>query len=128
MTIQRGNEGFTLLETIVALAILAMALGALYPIFSIGPIRASSIETRTNGSSVALSKLEEVLLTGDWDSLPLSGVEAGWSWSVDKTDYAHSSDGDAAYGKLIIVASTVEPSSLRFGKTLTLQRVVLVEN
>jgi general secretion pathway protein I len=66
------DGGFSLLEVVVALAILALALGALYPAFSSAARRAHLVAERDRAVMLADSKLAEI------DAAVLRpGIEAG---------------------------------------------------
>lgn len=76
-----GEAGFTLLETLVAMAILAAALGAVGSMSSVAQ-RASRAEiARVELAQVARRRLNE-MTTRDFQSLAASGEENGYAWRV----------------------------------------------
>lgn len=56
----RCDAGFSLLEVVVAFAILALALGALYPVFSSAARRATLVAEHDGAVLLADSKLAEI--------------------------------------------------------------------
>lgn len=86
-----GQGGFTLLEVLVALAILAVALGAIIQTASNQTLNTVHLRDKTLAHWVALNKLTELQLTGDW---PAKGKLAGdetigmheWHWVRTVTD------------------------------------------
>lgn len=84
-----AEEGFTLLETVLAVAILAMAFGAIYPIYATSVPKVTATQHRRHVVELAESKLEEVILMANWQGLP-QGEEAaiwqdvgnGWQWKL----------------------------------------------
>lgn len=89
---RRRAAGFTLLELLVALAIMAMSLGLLY--------RASGGTLRNVG---ATEHLQQAIMVADSlselrDSVPAqgwneSGVSAGYAWQVSSARYAAAEQG-----------------------------------
>ena len=85
-------KGFTLLEVMVALAVVAMALAAATSAMS-GNIRnASGLQQRTYAHWVAMNKLAEMQLAGQWPatkttkgSSMMAKQEWYWSTKVTKT-------------------------------------------
>ena len=79
------QHGFTLLEVLVALAILAVALGALIQTASNQTLNTAHLRDKTLAHWVALNKITELQLTGEW---PAKGKKQGneemglreWHW------------------------------------------------
>jgi general secretion pathway protein I len=79
----RGNEGFTLIEVLVALSIVAVALGAIGSLIAVTVRGARSLPAR-----IALLETARAIMTGlpDRDALAIgnfSGEIAGHRWRVD---------------------------------------------
>jgi len=85
MTKTSEDCGFTLLEVVVAIAILAIAFGSLFPIFGSGLGRIKSSDERFFAVALAESKLRELLVIKNWNDLPQSGEEADWQWMLTRT-------------------------------------------
>ena len=85
-TPQRG-AGFTLIEILVALAILAIAVSAVVAAVSGHVSNAAYLRDRTLAHWVAMNKVAELQVGGDW---PAPGTQEGdslmaaqeWSWQV----------------------------------------------
>ncbi|MBL1259102.1 MAG: type II secretion system minor pseudopilin GspI [Thiotrichaceae bacterium] len=80
-------RGFTLLEVMVALAVIAIGLGAVITEASRNISNATLLEAKTLGHWVATNKVVEVQVSGDW---PRAGEESGdvemagrdWYWTT----------------------------------------------
>lgn len=84
MKVSEKDDGFTLLEVVVAVAILAIALGALFPIFGAGLGRVKYSNQRADAVALAETKLLEVLAIGRWDELPKSGEDGVFQWAISR--------------------------------------------
>lgn len=87
VTVKRREEGFTLLEVLVALAILGASVATIFPLVSNN--RASQIEADMRWRMAFLADalvqsvgLEAPLAPGRWE-----GSREGFSWSLDVTPY-----------------------------------------
>lgn len=80
----RGNHGFTLIEVIAALGIIALGLVGLLSLFPVGIDQSKRASDITNTSVLAQSKLEEVRIAarghdrGDLLAVPPSEVQRDW--------------------------------------------------
>lgn len=83
----RRSRGFTLLEVLVALAVLGIALAALTHNISVNVDNAAYLRERTFAHWVAMNKVTELQVSGDW---PGPGTQRGdallakrqWYWSA----------------------------------------------
>lgn len=69
----RGAGGFTLIEVLATLMIIAIVLPVLMEGVSLGVRLAGSAAFRSRATNMAQSKLEELVLTGDWQEGNLGG-------------------------------------------------------
>jgi general secretion pathway protein I len=83
----RHQHGFTLLEVLVALAVLALVLGAIIKAGGVSASNVALLRDRTLAGWVAENKINELLLSRDWpdagvsdDTTTLAGRE--WYWEV----------------------------------------------
>ncbi|MCU7796385.1 MAG: type II secretion system minor pseudopilin GspI [Candidatus Thiodiazotropha sp. (ex Myrtea spinifera)] len=85
------NRGFTLFEILIALAILAIALGAIISLASNQTLNTAHLRDKTFAHWLALNKIAELQLTGEW---PAKGKKQGdeemglheWHWVRTVTD------------------------------------------
>ncbi|NOY61990.1 MAG: type II secretion system minor pseudopilin GspI [Gammaproteobacteria bacterium] len=87
---QRTQRGFTLLEVVIALAILALALSAIISGSGSNTANAAHLRDRTLSHWVAMNKLTEMQVSGKWPNIGISNGEsemAGreWHWTVTIT-------------------------------------------
>lgn len=90
------QRGFTLLEVLVALAVLAIALGALIKAAAQSADNIAYLRDRTLAGWVASNKINELMLLPNWPGLgesegvsTLAGREWRWRLQVSQTE-----DGD----------------------------------
>jgi len=80
--------GFTLLEVLVALAVLAAALGALIAGISQSTDNAARLRDKTFAHWVALNKLTELQVSGTWPRVAITKgtvvlAEREWHWTLN---------------------------------------------
>ena len=97
------------MESIVAAAIVAMALGATFRVIADGAARDRAAEARRAALLVAQSELAAVgadipLVPGD-----ASGQSGDLAWRVDITPYGENEDQNNPAGRLLHVAVSVWP-------------------
>ena len=87
-----NQRGFTLLEVMVALAILALALGAMIQAGGASARNVAMLRDQTLANWVALNKVNEALLLREWpepgihtDTIILANREWYWELRVSKT-------------------------------------------
>ena len=89
----RGAAGFTLLEVLVAFAVLAVALGAAMEIFSTGLRSARAAHGYTIATLLAESRLESVGVEDQLSEGETSGAwDNGYRWRVDVRPYELEDD------------------------------------
>ena len=79
------NRGFTLFEILIALAILAIALGAIITLASNQALNTAHLRDKTFAHWLAMNKIAELQLTAEW---PSKGKQQGneemglheWHW------------------------------------------------
>jgi general secretion pathway protein I len=81
------QRGFTLLEVVVALAVLAVALAAGVAAVSSGARTAAALQQRTYAHWVAMNRLAELQVTRQWPEIGVStGTELlarhDWHWRM----------------------------------------------
>ena len=92
----RRQTGFTLIEVVVAFAIFAMTIGALYESFTGALRREAQAQEREQALLVAQSVLEQLRVRpGPWSTEDSGTVSGGWRWRAqvapfDKTQNEHS--------------------------------------
>ena len=90
MTLQRSNNGFTLLEVMVALAIIATALVTLLGSHLISLNLAQKHKEQTMETLLARQKMEESLITSfdslQSDSGDFSPTFPGYEWEIEVED------------------------------------------
>ncbi len=92
LTIRARSEGFTLLEVLVALAVIALAMGVAIKAGADNAANAGYLRDKTFAHWVALNKVTELRLEAAW---PATGKRAGteeladrrWRWQavIEKT-------------------------------------------
>ena len=110
-----GKRGFSLLELIIAVGVLAIGLVGILQIFPVGLRASRRAGTITRAAFLAQNKMEEVKMAG-FDAItelpprmPLSGSESDFEWEIFIEDVAldglESSDD---MRKVIITVSWME--------------------
>src|SRR5689334_18774791 len=90
----RADAGFTLIEVLVAFAIMAVALGALFAVFGSGLRRGGQVEAERNALAVAQSILADI-----GGEIPLADGKAegealgGMHWRIDIRPYGGGEPG-----------------------------------
>lgn len=86
-----NQHGFTLLEVMVAVAILALALSAMVKMTGESSNTLSYLEKKTYGQWIALNQLNEIEAQAAWPSpgrsqgkAKMAGLE--WSWEIEVED------------------------------------------
>ena len=89
----KRHAGFTLLEVLVALAVLAIAMGAVIKVSASNSSNAAYLKEKTIAHWIAMNKVNELRLTDDWPSIGtkkdtevMAGEEWRWQMKISKTD------------------------------------------
>lgn len=87
---REGTRGFTLLEVMVALAILAIALGAAIKAASTNAANAAYLRDKTLAQWVAMNVVTELQLSPEWVEVGerrgrVEMAEVSWRWSAQIT-------------------------------------------
>ncbi len=82
-----SQRGFSLLEVLVAFAVLALSLGVLMQIFSGGMRNSQTGSLYSRAVELAESKLALPGLEMPLEPMSLSGEEAGFDWRLDVTPH-----------------------------------------
>jgi general secretion pathway protein I len=96
----RGRAGFTLVEVLASLAL----VGVLLPTAMAGIMLAMGMgdraRHRTEAAMLARGKLDEMLVTGDWQSAQTTGDFGeewpGYTWELNVTDWEESTCREVA--------------------------------
>jgi general secretion pathway protein I len=84
MTARNSDRGFTLIETLIAISILAISLVTLLQLFS-GGLRSSTLSDEyTRGIFHAREKMDEILLAGELTEGVIGGeFDDGFKWRAE---------------------------------------------
>lgn len=128
MNCPRNDSGFTLLEVVVSVAILAMALGVLFPIFGASPGRLDVAHQRALAAADLAAKIEEQILLEDWQALPRQGEFGAWRWSLEGLVESHTSDSDTQQEFLFKLIGETVPANAAYGTPIRFERIVVRKN
>jgi general secretion pathway protein I len=121
---RRRQRGFTLIEVVVAFAILALSLGVLYESFGGSLQRSAAARQRELAALRAESLLAEFRGSGGLLPQPRRGTEAGYEWRITSKPYPAELAEHAAWNaeRVIVEVSWGRAES----RTLRLESVELV--
>ena len=104
----RGDEGFTLVEVIVAFAIASLAVAVLFETFGGGLMTMRRAHTKADAVLLAHTKLAELSIVTTGTERRRSGTDNGYVWSV--TSKAHRTLSGAVWLRSTV---TWQPSGQR---------------
>ena len=131
----RGRGGFTLVEVLAALALLAIVLPVAMQGISLATSAASIARQRSEAAALADAKLSELIVTSDWQGGALSGDFApdwpDYQWKAEVVDWMDPSTTNAGLEQLqvhvswtsrghqreVVVSTLVNPNAQQAGAT-----------
>lgn len=123
----RHEDGFTLIEVLVALAILATVLGVAYAVFSDSLQRTQTNDHRRTAAMYAQSKLALVGSETTLENEPRTGVfDNRFTWSLSVSDYGDDTDHEnwPLAAKLVALTVSWADGSKDHGFTISTLRLV----
>jgi len=121
----RANDGFTLLEVLLALTILSISLGVLFAIFSQSLERARTNRSEMQARVLAQSLLEQTSAAGLVHAGVFHGRDHdGLSWTLRVEPYGSAEDRAAWHVVPVTVSATVAWSDAR-ERALTVKTLAL---
>ncbi|WP_417452076.1 type II secretion system protein [Kordiimonas sp.] len=122
------EEGFTLLEVVVALSVFAGAMAVLFPIFGALPQRSFVSEQRAIGFEISQALLEEQLAKKDWTALDSSsaivGEEGAWKWEITAERYIGAPESEEDSGTFFELSVSASYLGEREIPPVLLKRIV----
>ena len=106
---RRGSQGFTLVESLTAIAILAIALTALFQNYSSGLRAVRVIDNYTNASILAQSIMAETMASSK-EPRSRRGRTGDFSWKVAALPANKAPQGDAKVKPFLLYRITVQVS------------------
>lgn len=123
------TKGFTLLETVIALAILGVASGSIITIFSESLYRIRHSERVMQANALAqslLARVEVGEISLQANSTPMGEADGGFSWKIEALPYGAAEDRSAWVMQPQKVAIAVSWDDKKENDTTTLSALVLI--
>ena len=121
-----SDSGFTVIEVLVALTVLAMSAAVLLAVFSQGLDRAHSNSVRIEARNLAQSLLARAEATPPDALANATGHSAGLSWEVRLSDYGSVEDRESWQFAPVTLTSTVKWSDHGRVQSLSLSTLRLM--
>lgn len=124
---RRPQVGFTLLEVVVAFAIFALAIPALYESFAGAVRRDAQAQELEQGWLVAQSVLEQLRATQPpWKTEDVGTVEGGWWWHSEVEPYNLAEAAGAPWRAFAVTVNVRRQAST--ARNVTLKSIELVRS
>lgn len=110
MTRQQRSRGFTLLEVLVAFAILSLTLLVVFRIYSTGFRSIAAADWKLQAVEIAKSKLAGIGIETPLAPGIISGTaDGGYAWQLSVSPYVASGAANATSNNLFLVEVAVAP-------------------
>jgi general secretion pathway protein I len=123
---QAGARGFTLLELLIALAILGVGLTVLLAAFSRGLARSGEDQAEFAARAVASAVLSQTLANPDIAVGESDGTSSGYIWRVTTIPYGTADEQAAWQGRMAEVQVTVTWRESRRTRTIALTSLRMI--
>jgi prepilin-type N-terminal cleavage/methylation domain-containing protein len=125
-----NDDGFTLLEVLVATAITSLAFASLFSIISDSKFITTSMTKRIEGIYLAETLLEEHSLNPAIINFPIEGENDDWKWALSIVAYDDELDtpqNDRVAGAPYVIIITIEDKYSLYTHNLSLSNLVWLE-
>lgn len=118
------SRGFTLLEVLVAFAILTFSLAGVFGVFSNSLDAARSGQEYAHATALARARLTEIAAAGITEIAPATGEDdAGYRWRVDVAEMADAPVTPSASGLVPAVVTVSVEWGRGFGRSIELSTI-----
>lgn len=116
------EDGFSLLETVIAVAIMAFAFAVLFPIFSDNYARIKNNEQKQYAHTIAVNALNIAVLQVEKGKVPKDGQNSDWKWTVTTTVLGKKPEEESSNGyahEVSVSMFKIDEDELRFALSKT---------